>query len=154
MDTVARRSRERRLAMSTSIQHRAAAAKGNRAPAVSAFPSADRFALRTPRGARLVRIAEIVTVTACENYTEVRLHCGERLLVRQTMKAWLSLLPAGSFARVHRQTIVNLHYLRGWQREGNHAAQLEIDGCRRPLRASYRWLREQRALVRRCGRRD
>ncbi|HVU23132.1 MAG TPA: LytTR family DNA-binding domain-containing protein [Opitutus sp.] len=138
--------------MATPIQRNTSAANGNRRAPAESIPASDtRLALRTPRGVRLVRPAEIVTVTACENYTEVYLRCGDRLFVRRTMKAWLELLPAGSFARVHRQAIVNLDCVRGWRREGGKAALIEIDGCRRPLRASYRWLREQRALVRRIA---
>jgi DNA-binding LytR/AlgR family response regulator len=99
-----------------------------------------RLTLRTREGVRVMRIAEIATVSACENYTEVQLATGERLFVRRTMKAWLALLPTERFVRVHRQTIINLERLRGWRRLTNDTSLITVEGCSKTVRASYRYL--------------
>jgi DNA-binding LytR/AlgR family response regulator len=108
---------------------------------VAAVEYGGRLTLPTPQGVRVVRIADIVTVASCENYTELRLAAGERLFVRRTMKAWMEHLPAGSFHRVHRHTIINLERLRGWRRLNNDTSLMSVEGCRQAVRASYRYLR-------------
>ena len=57
-----------------------------------------------------MRATEIVTVNSCENYSEVWLAGGDRVLVRRTMKAWEDLLPAMQFLRVHRNALVAAVY--------------------------------------------
>ncbi|MCX6953854.1 MAG: LytTR family transcriptional regulator DNA-binding domain-containing protein [Verrucomicrobia bacterium] len=68
-----------------------------RAPAADGGRDADRF---SPE--------EIQAVTSCENYTQVTLVGGERLLVRRTMRQWAALLPEAQFVRVHRGLLLNL----------------------------------------------
>src|SRR4051812_23657414 len=57
---------------------------------------------------RLLNLAEIRLIVACENYTTVTLATGDRLLVRRTMQQWADLLPSSQFVRVHRGLFVNL----------------------------------------------
>ncbi len=88
-----------------------------------------------PGRARFLRVADIVTIASQDNYTELSLTNGERLLVRQTLAAWEQRLPATHFLRVHRQTIVNLHFLRGYTHEDEEVSQLDVEHLREPVRA-------------------
>lgn len=88
-----------------------------------------------PAGRRFVRAAEIVVIHSCENYTEVHLAGGDRVLVRRTMKAWEELLPAAHFLRVHRNHIVNLALVERFEPQSEDTALLHVKGLVEPVRA-------------------
>ena len=106
----------------------------------------DTLYVRTDDGARFLPLATICAIQSCENYSELHLVSGEKLLVRHTLKAWEDTLPAPPFARAHRQALVNLGCLTRIEEEGGDGARLHLAGVRAPLRASRReWaeLRQQ-----------
>jgi two-component system LytT family response regulator len=88
-----------------------------------------------PGAARFVRVGEILLLASQDNYTEVRLTGGERLLVRQTLTAWEQRLPASHFMRVHRQYIVNLSRLEGFANQDEEVTLLRLAGLSEPVRA-------------------
>jgi len=88
-----------------------------------------------PSGRRFVRASEIVVVNSCENYSEVQLASGDRVLVRRTMKAWEELLPANHFLRVHRNHLVNLGRVKRFEPLTEDAALLHLNGLPEPVRA-------------------
>ena len=95
---------------------------------------------------RFVGLAEIRCVASEENYSELRVGAGgERLLVRQTMKAWEDLLPPAQFVRVHRQMIVNVAHALRLERVSDATSQLHLAGVAEPVSVSYRYLAELRA---------
>jgi two-component system LytT family response regulator len=98
----------------------------------------DTIYVRTDDGARFLPLAAICALLSCENYCEVHLVSGERLLVRHTLKAWEDALPAPAFARAHRQAIVNFNHLMRIEDDGADAPLLHLTGLRTPLRASRR----------------
>lgn len=114
------------------------------APPPSHEPAATAPALRSddlvhvktgPGRARFLRVADLVAITSQDNYTELSLANGERVLVRQTLAAWEQRLPATHFLRVHRQTIVNLNFLRGYTHEDEEVSRLDVEHLRDPVRA-------------------
>lgn len=125
---------------------RAAGAAGA-APAGERLKPDDTVYLKTDDGARFLPVAAIAALSSCENYCEVHLTSGERILVRQTMKAWEDRLPAPPFARVHRQLIVNFAVLTRVEDDGGDAPLLHLSGLRAPVRASRREWAEARALL-------
>jgi two-component system LytT family response regulator len=93
---------------------------------------------------RLLRADHVRTVSSCENYTEVRLANGERLMVRRTMQQWSETLRGGQFARVHRNVIVNLAQIQRIKRGAADSVQVHFaDGT--PLEVSRRYAPELRA---------
>jgi two-component system, LytTR family, response regulator len=107
----------------------------------------DTIYVRTEDGARFVPVASLVAIQSCENYTELHLATGEKLLVRHTLKAWEDTLPAPPFARAHRQALVNLGALIRIEEDGGDAPLLHLTGLRAPLRASRREWAELRTLL-------
>ncbi len=106
------------------------------APAAPALRADDLVHVKTgPGRARFIRIPDVVAIASQDNYTELSLVSGERLLVRQTLAAWEQRLPATHFLRVHRQTIVNLSFLRGYSHEDEEVSQLDVEHLREPVRA-------------------
>ncbi len=111
--------------------------------------SDDRVLLKLGAGTeRFVPVADIRLVTSNENYSEVAIgpH-GERLFVRRTMKTWEASLPPAQFVRVHRQTIVNIAYVRSIERVSEATSHLRVDGIAQPVAASYRYLVDLRAKL-------
>lgn len=101
---------------------------------------------------RFVALADLAAIVSNENYSEVYLGSGVRLLVRRTMKLWEDALPASDFVRVHRTTIINLTRYRGADRQSYETTWLHLDGLAEPVRASFRYLPELRARLAALGR--
>jgi DNA-binding LytR/AlgR family response regulator len=114
------------------------------APAGGRLTLDDRVYLKTDRATRLAGVASIAAIRSCENYTEVLLEDGARLLVLRALKTWEEMLPEAAFVRVHRQAIVNLGQVRAIVRAGDDEVsfQLALPGVAIP--ASRRQLAELR----------
>jgi len=112
----------------------------------------DTLYVRTDDGARFLPLAAVCALQSCENYCEVNLVNGEKLLVRHTLKAWEDALPAPPFARVHRQALINLSHLMRIEDDGQDAPLLHLTGLRAPLRSSRReWTALREMLPRENG---
>jgi two-component system LytT family response regulator len=88
-----------------------------------------------PGTVRFIRVADLVLLNSQDNYTELVLAGGERLLERQTLSAWEQRLPAAQFFRVHRQHIVNLQFIEGCAHENDETTLLRLRSLRDPVRA-------------------
>ena len=141
------------------------AAAGDNAPAntatrdgAAARPPArlrpdDTVYVRTDGGARFMPLAQISAIQSCENYSELHLTSGERLLVRHTLKSWEDTLPTPPFARAHRQALVNLSCLVRVEDDIGDGALLHLVGLRAPVRASRReWVELRTVLPSETGR--
>lgn len=98
----------------------------------------DRIAVKSGGRVLLVRLEEIDWVESADNY--VSLHVGtEAHLLRETMNALEARLPASSFVRISRSTIVNLSRIKELQPlfHGEYAVILR-DGTRLTLSRGYR----------------
>jgi two-component system, LytTR family, response regulator len=109
--------------------------------------SGDTVYVRTYDGARFLPLATISALQSCENYSELTLVTGDRLLVRYTLRSWEDSLPRPPFARVHRQALVNLTCLARIEDDGGDGPLLHVTGLRTPLRVSRREWSELRALL-------
>ena len=110
----------------------------------------DSVFLRSGPRARFVRVTEISVVSASDNYSEVHLADGTRLLLRKSLKAWEDILPATHFMRVHRTLIANLARVARYERDGDEHTLLFLQGVADPVSASrYRWseLRDRLAAL-------
>lgn len=116
-------------------------------PAAPPWRSDDRVLLRLGAGKRrFVSLAEIRCAASVENCSELRVGtAGERLLVRQTMKAWENRLPPAQFVRVHRQLIVHVAHALRLERVSEATSRLLLAGVAGPVSVSYRYLAELRA---------
>jgi two-component system LytT family response regulator len=124
------------------------AARGANEPAaLPRLRDDDTVFIKLDSGARFIPLASIGAILSCENYSEVLLAGGEKLLVRRSLKAWEDALPAPVFARAHRQAIVNLRRLQRIEEDGGDGPLLHLDGIRIPLRVSRREWTTLRALL-------
>lgn len=96
---------------------------------------------------RFVRLAEIRSISAAENYTEIVLGSGEKLFVRRTMKSWEDVLPPAAFGRVHRAVIVALAHIERIVRLNRATFEVHLRGQADPLPVSYRLVADLRARL-------
>ncbi len=111
----------------------------------------DSLYLRDGARARFASVGEISLILAADNYSEVILRDGTRMLLRKSLKNWEDTLPASHFMRVHRTAIVNLARIARYERDRDEHTRLFLEGTDEPVLASrYRWpdLRDRLALLR------
>jgi len=120
-------------------------------PAGPALRPDDTVFLRSGLQARFVPVADICLITACDNYSEVRLTDGAKVFLRKSLKAWEDTLPATHFMRVHRTQIVNLARVTRYERDSDEHTLLHVQGATEPVSASReRWkdLRDRLSAIR------
>jgi len=138
-----------RLAMTL---RRCKSAPGGRALPIKRLRADDTVYVRTDGGARFLEVGGIAAILSCENYSELHLLAGEKLLVRHTLKSWEDTLPSPPFARAHRQALVNLACLVRLEEDGGDGPLLHLTGVKTPLRASRReWTELRHMLPRQTG---
>lgn len=108
----------------------------------------DRVFLRAGLRGRFTRVADICVVTAQDNYSEVFLADGAKVIVRKSLRAWEESLPLPPFARAHRTHLVNLRHVTRYERDTDEHTLLFLEGVAAPVAVSRdRWpeLRERLA---------
>jgi two-component system, LytTR family, response regulator len=105
----------------------------------------DRVFVKTSTASRFVHVSSLAAIKTCENYTELLLDTGERLLVLRALKTWEEILPEERFVRVHRQSLVNLAHIRKIVRTGEDDVLCELTPPLPAIPASRRQVAELRA---------
>lgn len=84
------------------------------------------------RGVERVPLGDIVAVVGADDYVELRLADGRRLLHSARLDRLETELPA-TFLRVHRSVIANLAHVRGFERDGGRGRLLMAEGSPLPI---------------------
>ena len=71
----------------------------------------DRIFIKTKNGPQLVKVSDILCISANGEYSFVHLTSGVKYLTRKLVKQWEEQLPGKIFLRIHRSTIVNLNQI-------------------------------------------
>jgi two-component system, LytTR family, response regulator len=58
-----------------------------------------------------VAIEDVVMLEGDSNYTKVWLKNGKKILCAKTLKSYQESLQEPFFVRIHKKTVINLHYL-------------------------------------------
>lgn len=127
------------------------AAGGNRPAPVVAFKLDDPIYVETDGAACFVPLRQINAVLSGDNYTELCLTNGRRLLVRRPLAGWESTLPPELFVRAHRQALINVAAVERADALPDERGELHLAGLDEPVIASRRlWpaLRARLAEVR------
>ncbi|GAB5562361.1 MAG: LytTR family DNA-binding domain-containing protein [Synoicihabitans sp.] len=98
----------------------------------------DQVYVRQPTGSILVPVAEISAVIAAQNYTELWLIDGTKLMVRRSMKEWEEHLNDRDFVRAARDTLVSIVHIERTETSTGRGAQLWLKGKAEPVSASFR----------------
>ncbi len=83
-------------------------------------------------GVRRVPLGDILAVVGADDYVELRLTNGRKMLHAARLDRLEAELPA-SFLRVHRSVIANLAHVRGFEREGGQGRLLMDEGASLPI---------------------
>ncbi len=78
---------------------------------VSNISKLEKLALPSMDGIRFVRIDDVVRCESDDNYTNVYLRSGDKIVVSKTLKEYERLLEPMQFFRVHKQHLVNLRFV-------------------------------------------
>lgn len=84
-----------------------------------------KVALPTLSGFKMEKISQIMYCEADENYTKIINTQGEMILVSKTLKLVEDLLPPTYFFRIHKSFLVNLNYIKEYNRTEGHKIILE-----------------------------
>lgn len=84
------------------------------------------------RGVERVPLGDIIAVVGADDYVELRLTDGRRLLHAARLDRLEAELPA-SFLRVHRSVIANMVHVRGFERDGGRGRLLMHEASPLPI---------------------
>jgi hypothetical protein len=106
--------------------------QGREAALTRATEQPDRLAVASSRGVELVPTSDIVAAVGADDYVELRLTDGRRLLHATRLDRLEARLPPG-FLRIHRSVIANLAFARGYSRDGGRCTLQMQDGQALPV---------------------
>jgi len=87
----------------------------------------------------LSAIEDIVVIKAANDYSEVILKTGEKILVKKSLKSWEETLPSKSYLRIHRNTIINTELLEKIERLSNNSYVVRLKNYPEPISFSQRY---------------
>jgi two-component system LytT family response regulator len=73
-----------------------------------------KISLPDSQGFKVKDIADIVYIEADNNYTRFYFKNSEKMIVAKAMKDYEDILNPDQFVRIHKSTIINLHYLKDY----------------------------------------
>lgn len=99
----------------------------------------DRLFIEINERSRLLKVSDIILISAMGDYSEIFSCDGQKSLVLKPLKDWEERLPAKHFARIHRSTIVNLEYVERVESWFNRSYRIHIRQMAEPLVMSRRY---------------
>ena len=84
-----------------------------------------KIALPTLSGYQMEKISHIIYCEADENYTKIYTVKGGHILVSRTLKVVEEMLPPEYFFRIHKSYLVNLNFVKSYNRTDGHKIILE-----------------------------
>lgn len=85
---------------------------------------------------KFITVKNLVCIEAKGNYTSVHLNDGTVFTTYGLIKVWEDKLPIHDFFRIHRSTIVNLHYVTKIERGSNDTGIIHLTGISKPFEIS------------------
>ena len=84
-----------------------------------------KIALPTLTGFQMEKISHIIYCEADENYTKIFTVRGDFVLVSRTLKVVEEMLPPQYFFRIHKSFLVNMNFVKSYNRIDGHKILLE-----------------------------
>jgi two-component system, LytTR family, response regulator len=100
---------------------------------------ADNVFLMINNSYQFIKINTIMKITAAGNYSEILTNNKTKGLVLKSMREWESRLPDNYFARIHRNTIINLEFIDHVEDWFNYSYQIHMKGLEPPVVMSRRY---------------
>jgi DNA-binding LytR/AlgR family response regulator len=81
----------------------------------------------------------IVYIKSLEKYSKVFTSDGKKIVVKKLLKEWESLLPEEIFIRIHKTTIINLNYVKKFEKWFDYSFRVFLDNIDTPFIVSRRY---------------
>ncbi|HEX2867357.1 MAG TPA: LytTR family DNA-binding domain-containing protein [Ignavibacteriales bacterium] len=107
----------------------------------------DRLFLMVGNHPEIVKVSNIIYITAAEEYSNLYTIDAKNLLVQKLLKEWEKVLPSKIFLRIHRSTIINLDYVKRVEKWFNHSFRVYLENLNEPFTISRRYSTKLRALL-------
>jgi DNA-binding response OmpR family regulator len=84
------------------------------------------------------KISSLVYIESLEKYSKVFTSESKKVIVKKMMKEWEEILPPDLFIRIHRSTIINLDYVKKFEKWFNYSYRVFLDKVEEPFIVSRR----------------
>jgi len=88
---------------------------------------------------KLVEFSEIICITALKEYSKIIISDKYRIIVRKSLKKWLSALPSETFLRIHRATIININYIENITKVNERTYTVHLKNIKETFDFSHRY---------------
>ena len=99
----------------------------------------DRIFVQTSGNPHLIKINEILFISAERQYSSINLLARKSYLLRKPITKWEEQLPEKNFLRIHRSTIINLDYIVKIEKWDNSSYLVHLKNVSKPFEISKRY---------------
>ncbi len=99
----------------------------------------DHLLLTLENHLQFLKIDTIIYITACGNYSEIFTSNQKKSLTLKSLKEWENRLPVNSFCRIHRSTIINIHFIGRIEDWVNYSYRVYLKNISEPFVLSRRY---------------
>lgn len=71
----------------------------------------DHILVKIGNRLKFVKFSDVVCITAMKEYSKLTTRNNCKIIVRKSLKNWITVLPTKSFLQIHRATIINIDYI-------------------------------------------
>lgn len=82
------------------------------APAISVSQDKNLVLINHSKGFTLIDYKDIVWLEASDNYTNLFLNTGKKIVASKTLKEFEAILPSNVFFRIHRSSLINIDFIK------------------------------------------
>jgi len=111
------------------------------------FDKNGRLLINVNNVPQLIKISEIVSISAFAEYSNVYLISGKKIIVRKLLKEWEQILPENTFIRIHRSTIINFEFIEKIEKWNRRSYIVYIQNNESPLTISERYVSKLKTHV-------
>ena len=99
----------------------------------------DHILVKIGNKLKLIEYSEIACITAMKEYSKIITGDNCKIIVRKSLKAWVKILPAKTFLRIHRATIININYIEEITRINERTYTVHLKNIKGTFDFSYRY---------------
>ena len=100
---------------------------------------ADHILVKIGNKLKLVKFDDIVCITASKEYSNLITKQNFKVVVRKSLKNWISILPEKSFLQIHRATIININYIEQIVKTNERTYSVHLKNIKEVFDFSYRY---------------
>lgn len=108
------------------------------------FDKKDILSFKVRNSKVSIRIENIEFISAESQYSRIFQSEGKSLLLRKSLKWWEQSLPKNIFVRIHRNTIINIKYIKSVRKSDNGAYKVILTDFDKEFEISFRYTQKLR----------